>query len=98
MFGCFDRKHIAWLARFMRRMPVFPIPGSGRYMRQPLYAGDFCDVISACVWRRPVAKVHNISGQEKIDYIDLMRAVKEASGGRAAIVRIPYWLFWALLW
>ena len=37
MFGWFDRKHIGWLARFMRRTPIFPIPGNGRYMRQPLY-------------------------------------------------------------
>lgn len=98
MFGWFDRKHIAWLARFMQRMPVFPIPGNGRYMRQPLYAGDFCDVIAACIAQRPTGKVYNISGQEKIDYIDLMRAVKEACGARAAIVRIPYSLFWLLLW
>ena len=27
-----------------------------------------------------------------------MRDVKEACGARAAIVRIPYRLFWALLW
>ena len=36
MFGWFDRKHLGWLARFMRKAPVFPIPGSGRYLRQPL--------------------------------------------------------------
>jgi len=98
MFGWFDRKHVGWLARFMRRAPLFPIPGSGRYLRQPLYAGDFCDIIMACIAQRPTGKIYNISGQEKIDYIDLMRAVKEASGARAAIVRIPYSLFWSLLW
>ena len=41
MFGWFDRKHLGWLSRFMQRMPIFPIPGHGRYMRQPLYVGDF---------------------------------------------------------
>ena len=97
MFGWFDRKHLGWLARFMQKAPVFPIPGSGRYLRQPLYAGDFCDVIMACIERRP-SGTYNISGQEKIDYIDLIRAVKEATGARAPIVRIPYSVFWALLW
>jgi uncharacterized protein YbjT (DUF2867 family) len=29
MFGWFDRKHLGWLARFMQRSPVFPIPGDG---------------------------------------------------------------------
>ena len=97
MFGWFDRKHLGWLARFMQKTPVFPVPGNGRYLRQPLYAGDFCDVIMACIERRP-SGTYNISGQEKIDYIDLIRAVKDATGAGAAIVRIPYSLFWALLW
>jgi nucleoside-diphosphate-sugar epimerase len=97
MFGWFDRKHVGWLARFMQKTPVFPIPGSGRYLRQPLYAGDFCDIIMACIEQRP-SGTYNISGQEKIDYIDLIRAVKEATGARAPIVRIPYSVFWALLW
>jgi nucleoside-diphosphate-sugar epimerase len=98
MFGWFDRKHLGWLARFMQKAPVFPIPGSGKYLRQPLYAGDFCDIIMACIAQRPAGKAYNISGQEKIDYIDLIRAVKEAIGARTPIVRIPYALFWGLLW
>jgi nucleoside-diphosphate-sugar epimerase len=98
MFGWFDRKHVGWLARFMQRVPIFPIPGSGRYLRQPLYVGDLCDIIMSCIDKRPNDASYNISGQEKIDYIDLMREVKETCGARAAIVRIPYRLFWALLW
>jgi nucleoside-diphosphate-sugar epimerase len=98
MFGWFDRKHVGWLARFMKRIPVFPIPGSGRYLRQPLYAGDFCDIIMACIQKRPNGAVYNISGQEKIDYIELMRETKRACGAKAALVRIPYSLFWGLLW
>lgn len=97
MFGWFDRKHLGWLARFMQKMPVFPIPGSGRYLRQPLYAGDFCDIIMSCIERPPADKVYNISGLQEIDYIELIRAVKDACGARAAIVRVPYRLFWALL-
>lgn len=98
MFGWFDRKHLGWLARFMQKAPLFPIPGSGRYLRQPLYAGDFCDIIMACIAQRPSGKAYNISGQEKIDYIDLIRAVREACGARAPIVRIPYSLFWVMLY
>ncbi len=94
MFGWFDRKHLGWLARFMQRTPIFPIPGSGRYLRQPLFAGDFCDIILSCVRNRPNNAVYNISGQEKIDYIDLIRETKQAVGARAAIVRIPYAAFW----
>ncbi|MEQ8584839.1 MAG: NAD-dependent epimerase/dehydratase family protein [Thalassobaculaceae bacterium] len=96
MYGWFDRKHLGWLARFMNKAPVFPIPGSGRFMRQPLYAGDFSDIVLACLdGRREGA--WNISGQEEIDYVDLIRAVRRASGAKTPIVHIPYSLFWLLL-
>lgn len=97
MYGWFDRKHLGWLARFMASTPVFPVPGHGRYLRQPLYAGDFCSVIAACLDRPRPGQAFNISGQERIAYIDLMRAVRQAIGARTAIVRIPYGLFWVLL-
>jgi nucleoside-diphosphate-sugar epimerase len=97
MFGWFDRKHLGWLARFMAKAPVFPVPGHGRYLRQPLYAGDFCEIIMACVDRKIEGAQYNISGQERIDYIDLIRLVREASGARAPVVKVPYSAFWAML-
>lgn len=96
MFGWFDRKHVGWLARFMERVPVFPIPGSGRFLRQPLYVGDFCNIVVASIERR-MTGAFNISGQERIDYIDLVREMKRATGARAMIVRIPYGLFALML-
>jgi nucleoside-diphosphate-sugar epimerase len=97
MFGWFDRKHLGWLARFMAKAPVFPVPGHGRYLRQPLYAGDFCEIIMACVDRKIQGAQYNISGQERIDYIDLIRVVRGASGARAPIIKVPYSAFWAML-
>ncbi len=97
MFGWFDRKHLGWLARFLGRAPVFPIPGNGRYRRQPLYAGDFCDIIIACIERGTRDQAHNISGREIVDYIDLIRALRDVTGRRTPIVKIPYGAFRLLL-
>ena len=96
MFGWFDRKHVGWLARFMQKVPVFPIPGNGKFLRQPLYCGDFCDVIVSAL-DSEITGAFNISGQQRIDYIDLIRAVKQATGARATLVRIPYRVFWLML-
>jgi nucleoside-diphosphate-sugar epimerase len=96
MFGWFVRKHLGWLSRFMRRVPVFPIPGSGRYMRQPLFTADFCRIITRCIAVRQTGRF-NITGREKMDYIDIIRAIKATVHARAAILRIPYGLFRALL-
>jgi nucleoside-diphosphate-sugar epimerase len=97
MFGWFDRKHLGWLSRFMQRIPVFPIPGSGRYLRQPLYNRDFCRIIAACLERQITGETYNISGMEEVDYIDIIRTIKVTIGSRTWIVRIPYWSFWFLL-
>ncbi len=96
MFGWFDRKHVGWLARFMQRSPVFPIPGSGRYVRQPLYAGDFSDIIISALQSQTTG-TYNITGLERIDYIDLIRAVKQATNSHTTIVRIPYGVFRLML-
>jgi nucleoside-diphosphate-sugar epimerase len=97
MFGWFDRKHLGWLSRFMQRVPFFPIPGNGRYMRQPMYVGDFCNIIISCIESRISGQVFNISGLEKVDYIDIIHSIKRATGSRTLILNIPYGLFHALL-
>ncbi|MFC0408650.1 NAD-dependent epimerase/dehydratase family protein [Roseomonas elaeocarpi] len=96
MFGSFDRKHLGWLSRFMQRVPVFPIPGHGRYMRQPLYARDFCRIILRCLQDQREG-AYNITGRERVDYVDIIREIKRATGAKARILHIPYWSFWSLL-
>jgi nucleoside-diphosphate-sugar epimerase len=97
MFGWFDRKHLGWLSRFMRKVPVFPIPGDGKYMRQPLYVGDFCEIIISCLETRMSGKTFNITGLEKVDYIDIIREIKRSTKARSIILNIPYSLFSVLL-
>lgn len=96
MFGWFDRKHLGWLSRFMQKVPVFPIPGHGRYMRQPLYAGDFSNIIVSCI-EKGITGSFNISGREQVDYIDIIREIKRAIRSRTIILNIPYGLFHTLL-
>lgn len=97
MFGWFDRKHLGWLARFMRRIPVFPVPGNGRYMRQPLYVGDFCDVIARCIEEQLMGESFNITGVERVDYIDIIRQIRDTIGVRTLVTPLPYAIFYLLL-
>lgn len=97
MFGWFDPKHLGWLSRFMARTPVFPIPGDGRFMRQPLYERDFCRCIAACIEREPDGRVYDIVGETRIDYVDIIRTIKKVKGLRTWIVHIPIGFFALLL-
>ncbi|WP_024891515.1 NAD-dependent epimerase/dehydratase family protein [Luteimonas huabeiensis] len=97
MFGWFDPKHLGWLSRFMARTPVFPIPGDGRFMRQPLYERDFCRCIVKCIEREPDGEIYDIVGATRIDYVDIIRTIKRAKNLRTIIVHIPIGLFAFLL-
>jgi nucleoside-diphosphate-sugar epimerase len=97
MFGWFDKKHLGWLSRFMKKIHIFPIPGDGKYMRQPLYVRDFCSVIISCMEKQPDGKIYNVTGDEKIDYIDIIRTIKKVKKLHTIILKIPMWLFYFLL-
>jgi len=97
MFGWFDRKHLGWLSRFMKYTPVFPIPGDGKFMRQPLYVRDFCRVIIACMERQPDGAIYNVTGKERVDYIDIIRTIKYIKKLHTPIIHIPFGLFAFLL-
>ncbi len=97
MFGWFDPKHLGWLSRFMARTPVFPIPGDGRFMRQPLYERDFCRCIAMCIERQPDGDIFDIVGDTRIDYVDIIRTIKRVKRLRTLIVHIPIGFFAFLL-
>jgi nucleoside-diphosphate-sugar epimerase len=97
MFGWFDPKHLGWLSRFMAKTPVFPIPGDGRYMRQPLYIRDFCRALVWAIENRPDGTVYDVVGAHRIDYVDIIRLIKKVKGLRTLIVHIPFGFFRFLL-
>ena len=97
MFGWFDRKHLGWLARFMQKLPVFPIPGSGRFIRQPLYVGDFCMLIQRCLEDPSLRGTYDITGLEKVSYLSLMRQLRRSVRARTWIIHLPIPLFGLLL-
>lgn len=97
LYGCFDAKHLGWLTRLLERSPLFPLPGSGRYMRQPLFVLDLCGVVVRCIERGPSLRAHNIIGHERIDFVDIIRTIAREKRLKRAILPIPIPLFAAAL-
>lgn len=97
VFGRFDPKHLGWLARFMRRTPVFRVPGDGGYLRQPLYVMVSCRVMDVCVQCQPDGRAYDLVGPERVPFVDIIRAMRDMQKLRRPIVRIPVGLFGRLL-
>jgi nucleoside-diphosphate-sugar epimerase len=92
MYGCFDIKHLGYLRTFFRYR-LFPMPGNGRYLRQPIFVEDFCRIIISCIERAPDNKVYDIAGKEQWYLIDMLKLLAEEEKKRVLFVPIPLPLF-----
>ncbi len=77
--------NIAWI---LRHMPVFVVPGDGRYPVQPVHVED---LVRICL--EAAAADGNLTvdaaGPETLSFEDLVRAIRRAIGARAPIVHLP---------
>lgn len=76
--------NIAWL---LRRVPVFGIPGSGRYQVQPVSVEDMADLAVAAGMRTDNI-VQDAVGPEIYTFSGLIRLITRAVGSRARVVRV----------
>lgn len=77
--------NIAW---FLRRSPVFPVPGSGTYRVQPVEVDDVAR-IAVDLGGRDEDVTMDAVGPEVYTYRDLVDEVRRAVGSRAALVPTP---------
>jgi nucleoside-diphosphate-sugar epimerase len=77
--------NIAWI---LRRMPVFPVPGDGRYRLQPVHVGDLARL---CVQAAAddEDEVIDAAGPEQLTFARTVALVRGAVGGFAPIVPVP---------
>jgi uncharacterized protein YbjT (DUF2867 family) len=76
--------NIAW---GLRRLPLFPIPGDGRYPVQPVSVGD---VARICVeaGNGDANVVLDAAGPDTLGFEDVVRLIGRAIGGRTRIVHV----------
>jgi uncharacterized protein YbjT (DUF2867 family) len=77
--------NIAW---FLRHLPVFGIPGDGRYRLQPVFVEDYADRIVEAGWldRNVVA---DVAGPEVFSFEDLVRTLRDAMGLHTPLIHLP---------
>lgn len=97
MYGPTDETNIGYLINFAQKIPVFPIPGHGKWPRQPLYIDDVCRLILRIIEDFPHNETLSINGQEVIYFKDMVKIVLKELGGFKFRVFLPIGLFTALM-
>jgi NADH dehydrogenase len=77
--------NIAW---FVRRFPVFGIPGDGKYRIRPIYVEDMAQLIAGAV-DQPGNAVLNAVGPETFTFEELVSLVARQVGRSIHLVHLP---------
>lgn len=86
--------NIAW---FLRRFPVFAMPGDGRYGIQPIFVEDMAELMQRA-GADSANTVIDAVGPETYSFEDLVRLIRSTVGSRCRIVHVPPRLLLPLLW
>lgn len=76
------------LAFLLRRFPAFAVAGDGRYRVRPVHVDDIARICVAAGDRADVEVIDAV-GPDRPTYLELVRQVRQAVGGRARIFRAP---------
>jgi nucleoside-diphosphate-sugar epimerase len=77
--------NIAWI---LRRMPLFVVPGDGRYPVQPIHVDDLARIcLQAANGRSGV--IMDAAGPDTMSFEELVRAIRDAVGRRTPILHAP---------
>ena len=77
--------NIAWI---LRRMPLFVVPGDGRYLVQPIHVDDLARIcLQAAHGRSGV--IMDAAGPDTMSFEQLVRAIRDAVGRRTPILHAP---------
>lgn len=77
--------NIAWV---MRRAPVFPVPGNGAYLVQPIHIEDLARICTDVAVGAETLVV-DAAGPQTMPFAELVALIRRATGARAPIVNVP---------
>ena len=93
MYGPTDDKNIGYLINFASKLPCFPIPGHGKWPRQPIYIDDICYLVISLMENTPRNKAYSINGKDVIYFRDMIKIVLKQLDGFKFRVFLPISLF-----
>jgi uncharacterized protein YbjT (DUF2867 family) len=83
--------NIAW---FVRHLPVFGIPGDGRYAIRPIYVEDMARLLADSVEDHG-NRILDAVGPETFTFEELVRMIAREVGSSVGFAHVPAWLAYA---
>lgn len=90
IYGTPRDRNMVRLLRWLRRVPIVPMPAGGAALQQPVHVEDLCFAILAALGRPGAARrAFDVGGPEALSLASLVRLSARALGTRAWLVPFP---------
>lgn len=90
IYGTSKDRNMWRLVKYLKRLPVLPILGSGSYLQQPVYVKDLAiAIVSAYEKKVSIGKAYNISGAKALSYNEIVDITGKALGKKVIKIHIP---------
>lgn len=89
IYGPGDTKNIGWLIKFVKNVPIIPLPGGGKFGRQPVYVGDISKVVIKLLNRDYKKNIFEIHGYEYVTLERMVRSIVNELKTKRIILNVP---------
>jgi nucleoside-diphosphate-sugar epimerase len=99
VYGPGSRGVFVRLATLVRKLPIIPVIGRGRWRMRPLFLDDLVDVILAVLARPELAgRTYDVGGPDLVTYDEFLSAICAAIGRQCRTLHLPLPVSFALAW
>jgi len=89
IYGPGDTKNVGWLISILKKTPVVPLPGGGKFGRQPVYVKDICTIVEKIIKKGVSSEIYEIHGYEYITMEKMVKTILHKLKTRRLLINIP---------
>lgn len=90
IYGAPGDRNMERLVRWVRRLPIVPVPGSGRGIQQPVHVDDVVSAVVGVLSRPETAdRDYDIPGPAPLTFDEVIRTVARVLGKKRLLFHVP---------
>jgi len=90
IYGSSRDRNICRLIKYLDKLPIIPIFGSGNHLQQPVYVGDVAQAITKALLAEVThGKSYNIAGASPLTYNEMIDTVSALLGRKTNKIHLP---------
>lgn len=98
IYGPGDTKNIGWLIKVISRLPMIPLPGGGKFGRQPVYVDDICKIVLKLITGKYKKQIYEIHGKEYVTMAKMVQVITQKKKMRRITLSVPLVFLLMFFW